>query len=139
MASPAEGTKPSMKRLLQSASVQALKRENELWAQLKSTMDTMKTQMVRVKAEGAKETFERATRIIASLEKAREDMTMEWRSKIDAAGRSAEPLDTKFEKRVDALESKVLGALNAVQSRLTEQDSVLASFANHPAPARSTE
>lgn len=85
MALTSTGAQSLMRPLIQVSDRPALAatKENELWTQLKRAVDTLRTHMVRVKTEGAKEAFEHVSVIIASLDKARDEVSTEWRMKMD--------------------------------------------------------
>lgn len=132
MASPTD-TAPSLEwRLKQSANdplATLTKRENQLWRELKTVVDSLKTQMARVKTEGVRENVDRILSLLTSIGKIRDDVTSEWRNKLEVAGRSTVEAQNKMVDRVETMEGKVMDVLGLVQTKLSEHDSALSKLA----------
>lgn len=108
-----------------------INRENAAWKNLKAIIDALKSQMIKVRAEGVRENVDKAVSHIISLGAAREALHDELRAM--AKPTNGAPDSGVTTDRVDALEAKVLGVLDQVQRRLENQDKVLATLINPPA------
>lgn len=86
--------------------------------------------MIRVKTDGVKENFKRATLVFIKLGKARDVLQMEWRSKMGLA--TCAESDDKMTDRVEELEVRVMDVLGQVQNRLSDKEKVLAKLVVSP-------
>lgn len=114
------------------------KRENEIWRELKAAVDVLKTKVVRVKSEGVKDSVEHVTSLISQFGMAREKLSAEWRAKLISPDLHAEAADNRMVARVETLERKVMGTLNLVHTKLTDQDITLAKLVAGPSPQPKT-
>lgn len=105
-----------------------MKRENDIWRELKTVVDSLKTQMAGVKTNGVRGNVDQMSSLLNSFRKVRDDASVEWRTKLEVAGRNTAEAQNRVVDRVDAMEGRVMNVLGLVQNKLGEQDSVLASL-----------
>lgn len=101
------------------------RRKNEMWREVKSVLETLKTQMTRVKTEGIKKSVGKLTSFLCNCMKVRDEHGPMWRSRLDCTGRSTAEVEDKLASRLDASEGRIMSALKSVAARLTSYDRCL--------------
>lgn len=119
------------------SSVSMACREDEAWRQLRNAIDSLKSQMTKVRSEGVREAVERGVTSMSVLAKAKDVLHVKWRSKIKTAGH--ETADSKVAEIMEALETRVLSVLDQIQLKLAGQDKASSNLIAPAAPTRSPE
>lgn len=90
--------------------------------------------MTKSQTEGVKDNVCRANIIYSKLIKCRGELHVEFRTKMHVANKKANTSSIKITDRVYALETKVLGVLDRVIMKITDQDRTLEKLVVLPAP-----
>lgn len=114
--------------------------EADLLGEVRGILDSLKSQMIRVKTEGVRENVEKITALFDVLVKSRDDIKAEYRVRSASERTKAETssTETKVADRVAASEAKILEALAAVNKRLDTQDAIINGRAQHVVPGENT-
>lgn len=104
------------------------RRESELLRDVKAVLETLKGQVMRVKTEGVKENVKRLTLMLKNFMRVRDEVSAEWRAKLDCAQHSAAEREFKLTSRLEATEGQIVGALELVATWLLGHDKSIAEL-----------
>lgn len=101
-------------------------REDTAFRQLAEVIGALTQMAARAKVEGLRNKIDMTANCLNELATAREVLQTKWKANLQIAVRDA--ADSRVAQQVTALESKVMEALQRVDSKLVEHDGVLASL-----------
>jgi len=95
-------------------------------------LDTLKGNIVRIKAERVKEGVEKLAGLFNNWIKIRHEVNCEVKNivKTEITKREALSADTKIVDRVEASEEKILGALSALSTKVLENETAITKLAD---------
>lgn len=112
-----------------------IKRENDAWNALRSTIEALQSGKTNVRAESVRDNVDKTVSCLISLGAAREAIHAELRARSATAPRALETGERNdTADRVTALESKVMNAIDKVQEKLESHGRALEIMASTPAP-----
>lgn len=134
----------SAKRPVRARSIRAedlVDFEESTYGELTEAVDALRMLSGRLKADGAKDAIDKTINSMIKYGRTRDVLLADLRVRIEAASsRTAENVTSRC---VEALETRVMGVLDHVNKKLTEQEEVLAKLApkscEQPGDQKSTE
>lgn len=127
------------RRLKQSANEQLValtRKESDYWKDLRAVANALKTQAVRVKTDGVKENIEWLTTLLNAYGKARDNVFLELKTRLEVASRSTASSKAKITERMKVMEKRFMGILGLAQDKLAKQEGALmkVSMPGQPQP-----
>lgn len=101
--------------------LQALsKREHDQFREIRTLVETLKAASVKVKTEGVRDYVDELCALVNGYARTRDELNTEWRFKLELA--SQKPASDEIAGRLEETESRILGALGTMSTKLQEHE-----------------
>lgn len=96
------------------------KREHDQLREIRTLVETLKAASVKVKTEGVRDHVDKLCALVNGYARTRDELNTEWRFKLELASRK--PVNDEIAGRLEETESRILGALGTMSTKLQEHE-----------------